>query len=181
MKDLSESVWQRVFQSVDSNIDGFLDSEEFFNVITADEMFNKANGELLLDAAMMREEKRQLCVDALVEEGDVNSDWRLDLQEFQQLFDSTYVPSDKRCNLNGIDFHDGRITSLECNSCICACGKWICTSQKCPQHSQHHISPSLIEEPLQDVEDYEEKDYDSLEEDYNLPEDDPDVKDIRWF
>ena len=38
---------------------------------------------------------RQLCVDALVEEGDKNSDWRLDLQEFQQLFHSTYVPSDK--------------------------------------------------------------------------------------
>ena len=38
---------------------------------------------------------RQLCVDALVEEGDKNSDWRLNLQEFQQLFDSTYVPSDK--------------------------------------------------------------------------------------
>ena len=30
-----------------------------------------------------------------MEEGDKNSDWRLDLQEFQQLFDSTYVPSDK--------------------------------------------------------------------------------------
>jgi len=177
MKDVSESVWQRVFQSVDSNIDGFLDSEEFFSAITADEMFNKANGELLLDAAMMTEEKRQLCVDALVEEGDKNSDWRLDLQEFQQLFHSTYVPSDKRCNLNGIDFHDGRTTSLECNSCICACGKWICTSQKCPQHSQHHISPKF-----QDVEeDYEEEDYDSSEDDYDMPEDDPDVKDIRWF
>jgi len=164
---------------VDSNIDGFLDSEEFFSAIKADEMFNKGNGRLLLDAAMMTEEKRQLCVDALVEEGDKNSDWRLDLQEFQQLFDSTYVPSDKRCNLNGIDFHDGRTTSLECNSCICACGKWICTSQKCPQHSQLHMSPKF-----QDVEEdygWSEEDNDSLEEDYNLPEDDPDVKDIRWF
>ena len=26
---------------------------------------------------------------------------------------------------------------------ICACGKWICTSQKCPQHSQHHIRSDL--------------------------------------
>ena len=55
-------------------------------------------------------------------------------------------------------------------------------------HTSFIFSPSLIEEPLQDVEDYEEKDYDSLEEDndsfeedYYLPEDDPDVKDIRWF
>ena len=63
-------------------------------------------------------------------------------------------------------------------------------------HTSFIFSPSLIEEPLQDVEeDYEEEDYDSLEEDYNsleedndsfeedyyLPEDDPDVKDIRWF
>merc|ERR1719495_1240276 len=149
-----------------------------------------------MNTRMMAMEKRQLCVDALVEEVDANSDWRLNVVEFSQLFDSSYLPSDKSCNLNGLDYHDGRTTSLECNSCICACGKWICTSEKCPQHSQHHISPSLIEEPLQDVEeDYEEEDYDSLEEDYNsleedndsfeedyyLPEDDPDVKDIRWF
>ena len=38
---------------------------------------------------------RQLCVDALVEEGDVNSDWRLDIKEFSRLFDSSYLPSDK--------------------------------------------------------------------------------------
>ena len=43
---------------MDSNIDGFLDSEEFFSAIKADEMFNKGNGRLLLDAAMMTEEKR---------------------------------------------------------------------------------------------------------------------------
>ena len=43
---------------MDSNIDGFLDSEEFFSAIKADEMFNKDNGELLLDAIMMPEEKR---------------------------------------------------------------------------------------------------------------------------
>ena len=34
-------------------------------------------------------------MDALVEEGDVNSDWRLDIKEFSRLFDSSYLPSDK--------------------------------------------------------------------------------------
>jgi len=137
-------------------------------------------------------EKRQLCVDALVEEGDANSDWRLNVGEFSQLFDSSYLPSDKSCNLNGLDYHDGRTTSLECNSCICACGKWICTSEKCPQHpefSHQHLSLSKNAEPAQNLDDYDEKDYNNSEEedddysedDYDLPEEDPDVQDIRWF
>lgn len=141
----------------------------------------------------MEEEKRQLCVDALVEEGDVNSDWRLDIKEFSRLFHSSYLPSDKSCNLNGFDYQDGRTTSLECNSCICACGKWICTSEKCPQHPQigpHHLSPSKNVAPAQGLDDFDENDSNSEdeaeeeeeEEDYDeLPENDPDVQDIRWF
>jgi len=189
--NVSEPTWQRLFPSLDSNNDGFLDSEEIFSRISSDKLFSKASNHMFdMNARMMGVEKRQLCVDALVEEGDVNFDWRLNLQEFSHLFDSSYIPSDKSCNLNGLDYQDGRTTSLECNSCVCACGKWICTSQKCPQHSQlshHHLSPSKIAEPAQGLDYYEEEDDDSeeddeySEDDYDAPEDDPDVKDIRWF
>jgi len=195
--NVSEPIWQRVFPSVDSNDDGFLDSEEILGKMSSNKMFSKplpeSNARMFdMRTRMMAVDKRQLCVDALVEEGDVNSDWRLNIDEFSRLFDSSYAPSDKSCNLNGLDYQDGQTTSLECNSCICACGKWICTSKKCPQHlqiSHHHLSPSKNAEPAQDLDYYDEKDYKSSEEEdddysednYDLPEDDPDVQDIRWF
>ena len=43
---------------------------------------------------------------------------------------------------------------------VCACGKWICYSHICT-------------EGYRDIE--------TREEDEEIPEDDPDVKDIRWF
>ena len=39
-------------------MDVFLDSEEFFSAIKADEMFNKANRRLVLDAAMIISQRR---------------------------------------------------------------------------------------------------------------------------
>ena len=37
----------------------------------------------------------QLCLDALVEEGDENSDWRLSFGEFKRLLSESFVPSVK--------------------------------------------------------------------------------------
>lgn len=212
--NVSEPIWQGVFPSLDSNDDGFLDSEEFLSEMSSNKMFSDSeeflskmsSNKILTEMSSnkmfsktqlpksnprmfhMVEEKRQLCVDALVEEGDVNSDWRLDIKEFSRLFDSSYLPSDKSCNLNGFDYQDGRTTSLECNSCICACGKWICTSEKCPQHPEigpHHLSLSKNADPAQGLEDLDDEnsdeDEDYSEDDDELPEDDPDVQHIRWF
>ena len=39
---------------------------------------------------------RQLCLDALVEEGDRNFDWRLSFEEFKDLLSESYKPSAKR-------------------------------------------------------------------------------------
>ena len=38
---------------------------------------------------------RQLCLDALVEEGDENSDWRLSYGEFKRLLSQSFEPSVK--------------------------------------------------------------------------------------
>jgi len=51
-------------------------------------------------------------------------------------------------------------------SSVCACGKWICTSQICTEGYRDIESNHLEEEG---------------EEEEESPEDDPDVKDIRWF
>ena len=43
--------------------------------------------------------RRVLCVDAIVDAGDANSDWRLDLEEFKVLMDADFQPKEK-CNTN---------------------------------------------------------------------------------
>ena len=51
---------------------------------------------------------------------------------------------------------------------VCACGKWICTSQICT-------------EGYRDIETNDVEEEDDDDDDNESPEDDPDVKDIRWF
>ena len=38
---------------------------------------------------------RKLCIEALVEEGDRDQDWRLTISEFMNLMDPEYQPSSK--------------------------------------------------------------------------------------
>ena len=57
------------------------------------------------------------------------------------------------------------------NFSVCACGKWICTSEICPEGYRD------IDNSIDDSDD----DYDYSEEDDEHPEDDPDVQDINWF
>ena len=64
---------------------------------------------------------------------------------------------------------------------VCACGKWICTSKKCPEKHEkegqnlQNIKNAVDNEDNSDEYYYDDDDY---EED---PEDDPDVEDINWF
>ena len=51
---------------------------------------------------------------------------------------------------------------------VCACGKWVCTSEMCPQG-------------YRDIDRMDEDDEEEEEEEGEDPEDDPDVQDIRWF
>jgi len=80
-----------------------------------------------------------------------------------------YQPSSQVCDFNGIKFSDGAERALECNGCVCACGKWICTSQICTE-GYRDIESNHVEDEDDDDDDDDES-----------PEDDPDVKDIRWF
>lgn len=161
------------FSSTDRGGDGFLDSEEMLEYWTSKASLGSDN------------QHRQVCLDALVEEGDKDLDWRLSLEEYSSLLGEGYSPSHRECSLNERKYSDGQATQLECNSCVCACGKWICTSLKCPQgyHSLYgriNLNNNLINE--EDLDDYDEDDYDEEEEDdYEDPEDDPDVSNINWF
>merc|ERR1712110_1203262 len=54
------------------------------------------------------------------------SEWRVIMQD-------DYQPSSQVCDFNGIKFSDGAERALECNGCVCAAGRWICTSHICTE------------------------------------------------
>ena len=71
-------------------------------------------------------------------------------------------------------------TLLSAMSSVCACGKWVCTSSRCPEkHEQDLTNIEDIRNTLELEEDSEEY-YDDDDEGED-PEDDPDVQDISWF
>ena len=84
---------------------------------------------------------------------------------------------------------------------MCACGKWICSSQQC-QEGYHHLFRDKLEdeserkqfqynsELAEDQEDNKNHERESKQSQHNNdiseeseedPEDDPDVQEIRWF
>jgi len=160
-----EELWGH-FNAIDSQkgeklADSSLDSGEWLRYLNT----NRTQGD-------KANKMRQLCLDALVEEGDTDFDWRLSFSEFRRLLSPTYRPTRALCDLNGQKFEDGAETAVECNGCVCACGKWICTSEMCP--GGYH---DVIRQDSEEEEDSEE-DIDDSDEN---PEDDPHVQDIRWF
>jgi len=77
------------------------------------------------------ESRRQLCLKELVEEGDKDHNHVLSFSEFRHLLEVSYQPSRKSCLLGPERREDGAETKDGCNGCVCACGKWVCTSDKC--------------------------------------------------
>lgn len=181
------------YTAMDKNRDGYLDSAEMFAYISR----NNSNSE----TGTKTDKIRQLCLDALVEEGDVNMDWRLGYEEYREIMKEDYLPSTQVCKLNGRVYNDGAETKVECNGCVCACGKWICTSNKCSEGYsdifKNTVGDDMDDDPEQEAEDAEEdgdyaedgfgaededEDEEDKEEDADTdPEDDPDVQDINWF
>lgn len=115
------------FESCDSSADDFLDANEFAACVT-DVPF------ALRTTPSSNKLVKVLCVDAIVDAGDKNSDWRLDLAEYKALMDSTFQPKEKLCSLEGKQFEDGSQTKVDCNECVCACGSWVCSSKSCHDH-----------------------------------------------
>jgi len=155
-----EELWGHFYQA-DKNRDLGLDSREWLEYLYTNNTQHKSD------------KMRQLCITELIHEGDNDDDGKLDFDEFREIMDDDYIPSNKVCDFDGIKFVDGAERTLECNGCVCACGKWICTSEICTEGYRD------IENMLDDdsEEDSDEEDYDYDED----PEDDPDVQDINWF
>lgn len=76
---------------------------------------------------------RGLCIDALVTMCDDNGDWYLNTKEFKKCMALDFKPPTKECSLEGRLYKDGAETKVSCNTCICACGNWVCTGTQCPK------------------------------------------------
>jgi len=163
------------FTSIDKDQDSFLDVQELLSYISKNNT----------DAPKTKADKvRELCLDALVEEGDVNMDWRLSYSEYKEIMQEDYEPSQQVCKLSGRMYNDGAETSVECNGCVCACGKWVCTSNKCAEGYSDIFNRIDNDDDDDNDDDYsDEDDDDDDDDDYydDEPEDDPDVQDINWF
>ncbi|XP_065560412.1 follistatin-related protein 1-like isoform X2 [Artemia franciscana] len=167
----NDKVWSH-FSECDGGQDGFVDSTEFIRCIRwipTTVRSTSLNSNLI----------KALCVDAIVDAGDTNSDWRLDFEEFKTLVDPDFIPKNKMCSLEGKQYEDGAETDVDCNDCVCACGSWVCTSRSCDKSKENEIDDSS--DPDDDYSDEEieellgdepfDDDYFDSDEDILGPED----------
>ncbi|XP_059095467.1 follistatin-related protein 1-like [Tigriopus californicus] len=138
----------------DKDRNGFVDSIEWLKYIERNKTYQSDNVKKQI------QQQKLLCLDALVEEGDRDQDWRLSKQEFIQLMSHDYEPSNKYCRMDRKRYEDGTKTKVDCNGCVCSCGKWICTSQLCSSSkSDQDDSDSTVSttEPSSTVENLEKE------------------------
>jgi len=164
-----EELWEH-FYLADLDRNQGLDTREWLEYLNR----NKTNRDI---KEQNRDQMRRLCLVALVEEGDTNRNEKLEWGEFRTIMGDQYTPSSKVCYTSdsNMKYSDGAERSVECNMCVCACGKWVCTSEMCVEGYRDVETGDTTEEEVGDIL---EDDWDDGEED---PEDDPDVQDIRWF
>ncbi|XP_041373253.1 follistatin-related protein 1-like isoform X2 [Gigantopelta aegis] len=89
---------------------------------------------------------RGLCVDALVNLGDHDGNWALDFREFLHLLHPQFTPRAKQCSLEDKKYSDGVRTVVECNTCVCACGDWVCTGVPCTHQSADGAIPGPVQQ-----------------------------------
>ncbi|XP_015265367.1 PREDICTED: follistatin-related protein 1 [Gekko japonicus] len=129
------------FQNVDDGDSG-LDSSELLKFVEQNE--TAVNLTSYVDQETNRL-LRGLCVDALIELSDENADWKLSFNEFLKCLNPSFNPPEKKCALEDETYEDGAETQVECNRCVCACGKWVCTAMTCEGKAQK--MPSQVQQP----------------------------------
>lgn len=135
------------FRHCDSNKDDKLNAPEFVGCVEKNETIS--NTGMGNTAHIIR----GLCVDALIVMSDHDSDWELDLKEFQECLDPNFEPPKKKCSLENQTYEDGAETKVDCNKCVCACGNWVCTASHCDKKVKStYKNDNIFNEPLPDKE-----------------------------
>lgn len=118
---------RQYFDILDVDKDGGLDTKEFMSILEKDESVQS----VLAAEHHANPIVRGLCMDSLIQVTDFNSDYKLAFAEFHKCLDPDYVPPKTRCELEGVRLNDGQVVKMNCNTCKCACGNWVCTTRKC--------------------------------------------------
>jgi len=117
----------RYFNMFDSDDDEKLDTMEFAKLVEKD---------LTMAEAPFKGSKsnpliRGICSSELIAITDVNSNYKLEFEEFHKCLDPAFHPPHEKCSLNGKTYDDGSEVPFKCNTCQCACGHWVCTRFNC--------------------------------------------------
>jgi len=131
------------FELVDENNDGKLDATEFREFIQA----NQTADEVTSMEEYMNPILQSLCADALLSTSDEDSDSELNITEFMKCLDPEFKPPRKGCELDDEVYSDGtEIPTDSCNSCVCACGQWVCTALKCDETEANQAAAEMRED-----------------------------------
>ncbi|XP_065643608.1 follistatin-related protein 1 isoform X2 [Hydra vulgaris] len=115
---------QNHYNAIDKNNDKSLEIHEFMNLVETKKLLSNVTSNSLLIGA---------CIVEIMALTDDNFDYRLDFEEFVKCINPNFHPPHDSCELEGRNYDDGDDVLQECNTCKCACGKWICTSNICPK------------------------------------------------
>eukprot|EP00090_Calanus_glacialis_P009747 TRINITY_DN18146_c0_g1_i1.p1 TRINITY_DN18146_c0_g1~~TRINITY_DN18146_c0_g1_i1.p1 ORF type:complete len:300 (+),score=69.35 TRINITY_DN18146_c0_g1_i1:195-1094(+) len=125
-----EELWGH-FYSADVDRDQGMDSKEWQDYLNR----NKTNtGKHQKENDKMR----LLCLSALIEEADGDENGKMDFAEFRRVMGDRFTPSRKVCSVaeTSEKFADGAERVLDCNACVCACGKWVCNEDTCDEDEE---------------------------------------------
>jgi len=121
----------KYFTMLDMDKDKMLDTMEFMKLIEED----MSVSEIISTEEHKNPILRGLCVSELIAITDVNSDYKLEFDEFHKCLDPEFHPPTEYCELNGKVYADGDDVPKDCNTCKCACGHWVCTHLNCDENS----------------------------------------------
>ncbi|XP_066928998.1 follistatin-related protein 1-like [Clytia hemisphaerica] len=124
----------KYFHMFDADEDQMLDTMEFVKMVEKD----MAESELKFKDPTSNPLLRGLCLSELIAITDVNSNYKLEFEEFHKCLDPTFKPPHQRCELNGKIYEDGNKVPFNCNTCECACGHWVCTRFNCNDNSSRN-------------------------------------------
>ncbi|XP_078379068.1 follistatin-related protein 1-like [Oculina patagonica] len=140
------SLLQSYFDKVDENNDGKLDETEFREFVGA----NQSIAEIVTSDEYINPVLQNLCADALLSISDEDSDWELNITEFMKCLDPEFKPPKKGCELDSEIYSDGTEIPTDCNSCVCACGHWVCTALKCDGRDSNQPAAETSEDETEE-------------------------------
>lgn len=131
------------FDKMDENSDRRLDAVEFREFVLANQTMEEDSNIEEYENSILQ----GLCADALISVSDDDSDLELTIDEFMKCLNPEFKPPKRGCGLDDLVYSDGtEISTNDCNSCVCACGHWVCTALKCDDTEANQVRAQMYKD-----------------------------------